>query len=388
MKLNKSKYYIFPLVFLISLLLLLASFLSDSLALRLNFGFSLKIRVALGFLSHLFYPSLFELLIVASPFFLVFLIFYVVRAKTPRAVRFRFLKSLSTILLFPTLYILTLGIAYLSPFLSDRISEKIDKSDLAMAARHLSDAVSAEEENLNKPLDIAELRAEFITAYSTILDLDVRGRVTLPRPKPAFFSSFMSKCGIYGDYSYLTGEVIVNSQMPKYLLPFVIAHEYAHAIGFLGEADAELLAYLACINSEDPNIRYSGALSALEILLSELACVDTAEYRGIYSELSDGVRADLDLHRQFVLKSADDPFLRATGALNSVHAGVWDQEGGYREAARLITLAVNNPYHLTRIGCSISTVSWSERWVDFLYAAECHLPEKYKWTALKTRLYR
>lgn len=43
----------------------------------------------------------------------------------------------------------------------------------------------------------------------------------------------------------------------------MICHEFAHLKGFMQEDEANLIGYLACINSDDAFFRYSGYMGVL-----------------------------------------------------------------------------------------------------------------------------
>ena len=81
---------------------------------------------------------------------------------------------------------------------------------------------------------------------------------------------FLNLIGYTGVYISFFGEAQVNAKIPPVYLPFYIAHEMAHAYGFFDEATANFLAYMACEQSENPAIRYSGRVSHLLYLWHEL----------------------------------------------------------------------------------------------------------------------
>ena len=64
-------------------------------------------------------------------------------------------------------------------------------------------------------------------------------------------------------------EVLLNSRVLPVELPALAAHEYAHLAGFADEADASVVAWLAC-QGGTPALRYSGALAVLPHLLTGL----------------------------------------------------------------------------------------------------------------------
>ncbi len=111
-------------------------------------------------------------------------------------------------------------------------------------------------------------------------------------PKPVYFSGLMSRFGISGIYSPLTGEPNYNSLQPDCDLPFSVAHEMAHQRGFAREAEANFVAFLVCIRASHPYVRYSGYLHSLRVL-GVLYRLAPERYREIIRMLGEGARADL-----------------------------------------------------------------------------------------------
>lgn len=87
--------------------------------------------------------------------------------------------------------------------------------------------------------------------------------------KPIAFSLPLAYTGISGIYGYFTGEANINTAFADYSLPFTMAHEYSHQRGIGPENEAEFSAFLICMESSDPYIRYS-AYSQVAVTLSNL----------------------------------------------------------------------------------------------------------------------
>jgi hypothetical protein len=90
------------------------------------------------------------------------------------------------------------------------------------------------------------------------------------RCKYVYEDVFLNLFGYTGVYISFFGEAQVNGHLPPVYLPFFTAHEMAHAYGFFDEATANFLAYLACEQSSNPVIRYSGRVAHLLYLWHEL----------------------------------------------------------------------------------------------------------------------
>lgn len=81
-----------------------------------------------------------------------------------------------------------------------------------------------------------------------------------PPIKPTIFQLLMVASGSDGFMDPWTHELNVDATLSAYERPAVYAHEWAHLAGFADESEANLIAVLACTNSDDPLFRYSGWL--------------------------------------------------------------------------------------------------------------------------------
>lgn len=79
--------------------------------------------------------------------------------------------------------------------------------------------------------------------------------------KASLFGNLLAYTGIEGYFNPFTGEAQINAQMPGFMQPFVIAHELAHQTGIAAEDDANLQAYIQCVQSGDSLLRYSAYLN-------------------------------------------------------------------------------------------------------------------------------
>ena len=87
-----------------------------------------------------------------------------------------------------------------------------------------------------------------------------------PRPKPLAASDFFSQQYSAGYYFPFTMEANYNDVMYIMNWPFAICHELAHLRGYIYEDEANMIGYLACVQSGDPFFEYSGYLSVLYYL--------------------------------------------------------------------------------------------------------------------------
>ena len=105
-------------------------------------------------------------------------------------------------------------------------------------------------------LDRARLEAAFAPIAARLGD---RWTVAVTAPKTTIFQRYYDAAGIGGQYSPFSFETLLNASFLPFETPRALAHEWAHVAGFTGEGDANYVATLACLRSEDALIRYSGA---------------------------------------------------------------------------------------------------------------------------------
>lgn len=88
-------------------------------------------------------------------------------------------------------------------------------------------------------------------------------------PKYLSFSEFFSQQYIMGYYFPFSMEANINSIMYITNVAPTVCHELAHTKGFIYEDDANMIGFLACINSDDPFLQYCGYLSVLSYVNSD-----------------------------------------------------------------------------------------------------------------------
>lgn len=87
-----------------------------------------------------------------------------------------------------------------------------------------------------------------------------------PRPKPLYTSDFFSQQYMCGYYFPFSMEANYNQVMYIMNKPATMCHELAHLRGYIFEDEANFISYLACVESEDRMLQYSGYLSVLNYL--------------------------------------------------------------------------------------------------------------------------
>lgn len=116
------------------------------------------------------------------------------------------------------------------------------------------------------------------------------------KPKALYTSEFFSQQYIMGYYFPFSMEANYNDVMYISNKPHTMCHELAHTKGYISEDEANLIGFLACIESDDDFFKYSGYLSVLGYIdkdLKESILVDTARGYGLDITSSDEINKEL-----------------------------------------------------------------------------------------------
>ena len=149
-------------------------------------------------------------------------------------------------------------------------------------------------------------------------------------PKPVLASGLMSDAGIGGVFFPFTMESNVNTMIPFFTTPSTMVHELAHQCGFMREDEANFISYLACKQSDDPLMRYSGLLLAYDHSMSVLRGVDPEAASRIREGLPQAVQRDLAQRERFwaehegvitdISRSANDLYLKANRQTDGIQS--------------------------------------------------------------------
>lgn len=110
--------------------------------------------------------------------------------------------------------------------------------------------------------------------------------------KSSLYNHLMNYTGILGYYNPFTAEAQYNPNLPPTQVPFTLAHEMSHQLGFAREQEASFIAYLCAKNSNNVDLQYSAQLYVLKSLLRNLSVKKKAFVKGILSQYSDKMKKD------------------------------------------------------------------------------------------------
>ena len=107
--------------------------------------------------------------------------------------------------------------------------------------------------------------------------------------KPSLLEYYFRYAAIDGMTVPVALEVILNPDLLPVELPFTWAHEQAHIAGYADESEANFVAWLACVRSDDALAQYSAWLDAYRLAANALP----RARRAALPPLSEGPREDL-----------------------------------------------------------------------------------------------
>ncbi len=158
--------------------------------------------------------------------------------------------------------------------------------------------------------------------------------------KPIILSEPMTYTHISGIYTFFTGESNVNTNFPDYTIPYTAAHELAHQRGIAREDEANFVAFLVCIESDDPYIRYSGYMNLYEYVLSALYEADSKAYNAIINETSNALVGEIVAYNTFFDKYRDNVAADVSGSMNDNFLQSQGQSAGSKSYGMVVDLAV------------------------------------------------
>lgn len=159
--------------------------------------------------------------------------------------------------------------------------------------------------------------------------------------KPLASSGLFTYTHISGVYTFMTGEANINLNYPDFVRPFTVAHEMAHQRGIAKEEEANLVAFLVCIGSDDAYVRYSGYFSMLDYLTDALYTADQSLYKKFYSSEMPGTsKGEFSAYSAFFEPYRDSAASAVATAINDTYLGTQGEKAGTASYGLVVDLAV------------------------------------------------
>lgn len=157
-------------------------------------------------------------------------------------------------------------------------------------------------------------------------------------PKPVFFSKMMSSTEITGVFFPFTMEANVNVDVPDYSIPSTMLHELAHLRGFMREDEANYLAYLAGMKSDNVELKYSSTMLALIIAGNALYDQSPDLYFKVKDLCSEEVLKDIRANSAYWVQYDDTVISTISNKINDTYLKANNQEDGVKSYGRMLDL--------------------------------------------------
>ncbi len=158
-------------------------------------------------------------------------------------------------------------------------------------------------EKLNEAYDKLEEKYDFLSNFYSY-------------PKPLAISKIMPYTRISGFYTFFSGEANISTSYPDFTIPYTMAHEMAHQRGVAKEDEANFVAFLACMESDDLYIRYSAYTEMMNYLTDSLYVADKDLYEQIYVYSPDVYKKEYGAYVRFMIGTSSDKVSNVTNTIN------------------------------------------------------------------------
>lgn len=257
-------------------------------------------------------------------------------------------------------YTVNCGINYYRQPFSASLEFKVQpssKEELAQLCRYLTkrvnenipDAIPEGEENEGHSHfpNLSVLNNEGVKSMKALGDIYPGLDGFYPRPKGILISQILSYQQLSGIYSPFTIEANYNKDMTDYNIPHTICHELSHLRGYMREDEANFIGYLACINSDMKEFRYSGYLAGWIYAGNALARTDMTTYRELIGSLDPQVLLDLNANNLF-WDQYEGKVAETANKVNDTYLKANSQTDGIQSYGRVVDLML--AYYRDEIG--------------------------------------
>jgi hypothetical protein len=123
-------------------------------------------------------------------------------------------------------------------------------------------------------------------------------------------------------------------------LPFTIAHVKAHQRGYAREDEANFIAFVVCIKSTEPYVRYSGFLHGLQVI-DFLAKSDAPMAASLRSQIIPQAAADVNARDAYWSRSKSQTASPIADAIIKIYLRANRVRGGLKNFSEDTPLIVN-----------------------------------------------
>lgn len=295
-----------------------------------------------------------ELILISLPVWLFLMIYFAVKAASSQKpyVYAKYVCFLLCIILCVySSFVLTLGTAYHGKTLDQKMginAELVSAKELYDTASILVEGAEKELENVQfqygsssvMPYDLNTMNKYLNEAAKKAADKYPFISKLSSNLKYVMLSEPMSYTHITGVYTFFTGESNININFPDYTIPFTAAHELSHQRGIARENEANFCAFLICMESDDPYIRYSAYVNMYEYFSSPLYSASSDLYYDLNARIDNRIKQEMRAFNEFFDKYEKNVVAEVSGTINDTYLQVQGQEAGSKSYGLVVDLAV------------------------------------------------
>ena len=277
--------------------------------------------------------------------------FKLAKKEDPKPSRYYLSSLLGAFVTLYILFVFTLGTSYFTTTIDKELAldkNKIDKEELfetadevrQQAEKELDKLFFREDGSSVMPYDLDTLNNKLNKTYEIIAQKydfipDLSSNV-----KPILLSRALTYTHMSGLYTYMTGEANINTHFPDSTLPFTMAHEMAHQRGIAREDEANFVAFLVTMESDDPYIRYSGYYEIFKYFVNALHAADHDLFKEIYARADERLVNEILAFNEFFKPYENSTAATVTGTINDAYQQIQGVEEGIASYGLVVDLTV------------------------------------------------
>ena len=337
---------------LVSAAILLISKLSPAFSDLFNRYVSSFVRLVISKITGVLPFSLGEAMFLCLPLFIFIALFVYFKICYNDDIKAgRFIVSLVACLsVMFTSFVFMFGVAYNGSPLEDKLglqAKAVSYEELEYTATRLTEEI---EEVIGEidykydgasvmPYSFKELNEKLNDAYISFSDKYAFLPALRSNVKILAVSPVMTYTHISGIFTYYTAEANLNINYPDYSLPYTMAHEMAHQRGVAPENEANFTAFLVCLESKDPYIRYSASVSMLEYVLSAMNKASASDYSTYIADMDLRIRGEMIAFSDFFDRYRDSVASDVTNTINDTYLKASGDKAGAQSYGMVVDLA-------------------------------------------------
>lgn len=237
-----------------------------------------------------------------------------------------------------SMFVFTFATGYHGRTLDQKLGleqKEVSAEELYETALILSAKINEEYDNVTygadgfsvMPYSLSEMNGTLLDAYDAFCADHKFIDHYHSRLKPVMLSELMNYTHITGVYSYFTGEANIDIAFPDYTIPYTAAHELAHQRGIAREDEANMVAFLVCMESDDAYVRYCAYLNMYEYVSNALYRADRDLYTKAKNTLPADVKGEMSAYSSFFAKYQHSTAGTVSGAVNDTFLKFQGTEG-------------------------------------------------------------